>query len=179
MPLDILDVIETRSEGVIDINNEDFPVRLAFIEESHDAQNLDLLDLTSVPDGLTNLAHVERVIVAVGASLGVLLGGVFPGLGKGTVVPDVTWVDQSGAVRGDKKERKEKGEKECAGLEGWTKKKTLTVVGETVADETELALLDVCDVSICSLQLMCWHNHGIARNLVGTKSWPSSTRSIN
>ena len=90
MPLDILDIVEPGSQGVVDVNNKDLPVGLSFIEEGHDTEDLDLLDLTGVTDGLSNLADVEGVVVTVSAGLGVLYGGVFPSLGESSVVPDVT-----------------------------------------------------------------------------------------
>jgi hypothetical protein len=91
VPLDILNIVQSRSKGVIDINDKDLPVGLSLIEKSHDTENLDLLDLAGVTDGFSNLAYVERVVVTVGASLGVLDGRVFPSLGEGSVVPDVSW----------------------------------------------------------------------------------------
>lgn len=90
MPLDILNVVEPGGQRVVDINDKDLPVGLSLIEESHDTEDLDLLDLTGVTDGLSNLADVERVVVTVSAGLGVLDGRVFPSLGEGSVVPDVT-----------------------------------------------------------------------------------------
>jgi hypothetical protein len=91
VPLDILNVVQSRSKGVVDINDKDFPVGFSLIEKSHDTENLDLLDLTGVTDGFSNLANVEGVVVTVGASLGVLDGRVFPGLREGSIVPDVSW----------------------------------------------------------------------------------------
>jgi hypothetical protein len=91
VPLDILNIVEPGSKGVIDIDNEDLPVGLSFIEEGHDTEDLDLLDLTGVTDGLSNFTDIEGVVVTVGTGLGVLDGWVFPSLGEGSVVPDVTW----------------------------------------------------------------------------------------
>jgi hypothetical protein len=90
VPLDILNVVEPGGKGVVDIDDQDLPVGLALIEQGHDAEDLDLLDLTGVADGLSDLADIEGVVVTVSASLGVLDVGVLPGLGEGTVVPDVT-----------------------------------------------------------------------------------------
>lgn len=92
MPLNILDVIEPGSQRVVDVYYKDLPVGLAFIQESHDTEDFDLLDLTDVADVLADLAHVERVVVPVGTGFGVLDVGVFPGLREGTVVPDVAWM---------------------------------------------------------------------------------------
>jgi len=80
MPLYVLDVIEPGRKGILDVDDDDLPVRLAFIEECHDAQNFDLLDLADVSDLLADLANIEWIVVALGFGLGVRLGGVFPGL---------------------------------------------------------------------------------------------------
>jgi hypothetical protein len=80
VPLDVLDVVQSRSERVVDVNDEYLPVGLTLIEQGHDTENLDLLDLTGVADGLTDLADIERVVVTKSLGLGVLDGRVFPGL---------------------------------------------------------------------------------------------------
>jgi hypothetical protein len=78
--LDILNVVELRSEGVIHVNNDDLPVGLLLVEKSHDTEDLDLLDLTSVTDELADLADVERIVVTLGLGLGVDGVGVLPSL---------------------------------------------------------------------------------------------------
>ena len=93
--LDVLDVVELGGEGVVDVDDDDLPVGLALVEEGHDAEDLDLLDLTGVADRLSDLADVEGVVVAVCLGLGVLVGGVLPGLGEGAVVPDVALVREA------------------------------------------------------------------------------------
>lgn len=65
----VLDVIEFRGQRVLDINDYDFPVGLAFIDERHDSKNLDLLDLTDITNLLADLADIERVIVSLGFGL--------------------------------------------------------------------------------------------------------------
>lgn len=80
MSLDILNVVQLGSEGVVDVNDDDLPVGLALVEESHDTEDLDLLDLTRLADKLANLADVERVVVALSLGLGVSDVGVLPGL---------------------------------------------------------------------------------------------------
>lgn len=82
MAFDILDVVELVGKGVVHVNDNDLPVSLFLVEESHDTQNLDLLDLASVTNQFTNLADVEGVIVALGLGLWVNNVGVFPGLSK-------------------------------------------------------------------------------------------------
>lgn len=80
MPLNVLNVVEPVRERVVDVDDDDLPVGLALVEESHDAEDLDLLDLANVSDLLADLADVQRVVVALGLSLGVGLGRVLPGL---------------------------------------------------------------------------------------------------
>ena len=80
MPFDILDVVQLGREGIQDIDDDDLPVGLSLIEERHDTEDLYLLDLTDVPDLLTDLTDIERVVVALCLGLGVSLGGVFPSL---------------------------------------------------------------------------------------------------
>lgn len=93
--LDILNVVELGSERVVDIDNDDFPVGLTFVEESHDTEDLDLLDLTSVADLFADLAHIERVVVTLSLGVGVGVVRVLPSLGESAVVPDVTLVREA------------------------------------------------------------------------------------
>jgi len=88
--LDILDIIQLGSERVVDINDDDLPVGLALIEEGHDTENFDLLDLTSVTDLFADLANVEWIVVTLGLGFGVRVVWILPGLREGTIVPDVT-----------------------------------------------------------------------------------------
>ena len=78
--LDILDIVELWCQWVVDINNNDLPVGLLLVEESHDTENLDLLDLSWVADKLTDLADVQWVVVALGLGLWVDNIWVLPGL---------------------------------------------------------------------------------------------------
>ena len=80
MSLNILDIVQLGRHGIMHIDNDDFPVRLTFVEQSHDSEYLDLFDLSDVADLFTNFANVERVIVALGLSLWVGRSGILPGL---------------------------------------------------------------------------------------------------
>lgn len=82
MALNILNVVELRGKRVVDINDDDLPVGLFLVEQSHHTKNLDLLDLAGVANKLTNLADIERVVVTLGLGLGVDDIGVFPGLSR-------------------------------------------------------------------------------------------------
>jgi hypothetical protein len=105
--LDVLNVVELGGQWVVDVNDNDLPVGLLLVQESHDTKNLHLLDLSRVTDSLGDVADVQWVIVALGLGLGVDDVGVLPSLGESSVVPEIT------------------------------------LVGEAVADEAELALLGV------------------------------------
>jgi hypothetical protein len=93
--LNVLNVVQLGSERVVDINDNDLPVSLLLVEESHDTEDLDLLDLTGVTDELTDLADIERIVVALSLGLRVDSVGVLPGLGEGTIVPEVTLVGEA------------------------------------------------------------------------------------
>lgn len=95
VPLDVLDVVELGGERVVDVNDNDFPVGFTFVEQGHDAEDLDLLDLTGETNGFTNLAHVQRVVVTVGFRFRVSGRRVFPSLRECSVVPEVTFVREA------------------------------------------------------------------------------------
>ena len=78
--LDVLDVVELGSQWIVDVNDHDLPVGLTLVEESHNTEDLDLLDFSALGDGLTNLANVEWVVVTLGLGLWVRDVGVLPGL---------------------------------------------------------------------------------------------------
>ena len=80
MTFDIFDIVQFGRQRIIDINHNDFPVRLAFIQKSHDAENLDLLDLTGVTNRFTDFADIQRVVVSLGFGLGMGMTRVFPSL---------------------------------------------------------------------------------------------------
>lgn len=78
--LNVLDVVELRSQRVVHVNDNDLPVSLLLVEKGHDTEDLDLLDLAGVANKLTDLADIERVVVTLGLGLGVDGVGVLPGL---------------------------------------------------------------------------------------------------
>lgn len=83
MALDILNIVQLGRERVLDVDDEDLPVGLAFIEESHDAEDFNLLNLPYITHLFADLADVQRIVVAVGLGLAVLLGRILPSLPKG------------------------------------------------------------------------------------------------
>ena len=80
MTLDVLDVVQLGSEGVGNVDDDDFPVGLTLIEKGHDTENLDLFDLASITDLFANLANIEGIVVTLGLGLRVRVVGVLPGL---------------------------------------------------------------------------------------------------
>lgn len=82
MFVDVVDVIELVGKRVLDVNNEDLPVRFAVIQEAHDAEGLDLLDLADMADALANLEGVEGIIVSFGTGVRMYSIRVFPSLSK-------------------------------------------------------------------------------------------------
>lgn len=80
MALDVLDVVQFGCKWVLDVDDDDLPVSLALVEERHDPEDLNLLDLPNVTDLLANLADIQRVVVASGFGLSMLLVGIFPRL---------------------------------------------------------------------------------------------------
>lgn len=92
MTLDVLDIVKTRCERVIYIDDDDLPVGLTLVKESHDTEDLDLLDLTDLGDELADLADVQRVVVTLLLGLWVCDVGVFPSLWESTVIPEVALV---------------------------------------------------------------------------------------
>lgn len=80
MALDVLDVVQFGCKRVLDVDDDDLPVSLALVEERHDAEDLNLLDLSNVTNLLANLADIQRIVVAPGFGLSVLLVGIFPRL---------------------------------------------------------------------------------------------------
>jgi len=78
--LDILDVVQLGCERVLNVDDDDLPVRLTFIEKGHDTEDLDLLDLTYVANLLADFADIERVVVTLGFSLCMGVSRIFPSL---------------------------------------------------------------------------------------------------
>jgi hypothetical protein len=72
--------VELVGQRVVDVDDNDLPVGLLLVNQCHDTEDLDLLDLAGVADQLTNLANVQRVVVTLGLGLGVDGVGVLPGL---------------------------------------------------------------------------------------------------
>jgi len=91
-PLHILNIIQPWRERVVHVHHQDLPIRLPLVEERHDTEHFDLLDLTDVAERFADLAYVERVVVSVRTGLGVFDLGIFPGLREGAVVPNVSWM---------------------------------------------------------------------------------------
>lgn len=81
MPLNILNVVQLGCEWIPNINDENLPVGLTLIEQGHDTEDLDLLDLADESNLFADLANVQRIIVTLRLGLGVGMVRVLPGLG--------------------------------------------------------------------------------------------------
>jgi len=90
VPLNVLNIVELGGKWILNIDDEDFPVGFSFIEQRHDTQNFDLLDLANVSHLLTDFTDVKGVIVAFGLCLGVRYCWVFPSLRESAVIPNVS-----------------------------------------------------------------------------------------
>jgi hypothetical protein len=126
--LDVLNVVQLGSQGVVDVDDNDLPVSLALIKQSHDTEDLDLDDISRLVDKLTDLADVERVVVTVGLGLGVCNVGVLPCLQQSSVlnVWGMADIGQGASY-----------------LREGTVVPEVALVGKAVADEAELALLGI------------------------------------
>jgi len=93
--LDVLNVVELGGKRVLLVDDNDLPVSLLLVEESHDTEDLDALELAGGSDELSDLTDVDWVVVSLGLGLGVDVLGVFPGLGEGTVVPEISLVGEA------------------------------------------------------------------------------------
>jgi hypothetical protein len=82
MTLNILNIVQLGRERVLDVDDEDLPVGLPFIKESHDAEDFNLFNLPYITHLFADLADVQRIVVAVGLGLAVLLSRIFPSLPK-------------------------------------------------------------------------------------------------
>jgi hypothetical protein len=80
MTLDVFNVVQLGRERVLNVDDEDFPVGFAFVEKGHDAEDLDLLDLSDISHLFSDLANVQRIVVASGLGLCMLLIGILPSL---------------------------------------------------------------------------------------------------
>jgi hypothetical protein len=106
------------------VDDNDLPVRLFLVQEGHHTENLDLLDLTCVANKFADFAHVQRVIVALRFGLGVYDVGVFPGLMPISVKDALSVLNPTHSWES-------------------TIVPQIALVGEAVADESELAFLDI------------------------------------
>ena len=80
MALYILNIIQSCSQRVVYVNDNNFPVCFFLVEQSHDAKDLDLFDLPCIPNKLSNFTDIKGIIIALCFRLGVNDVGVFPRL---------------------------------------------------------------------------------------------------
>jgi hypothetical protein len=147
--LDVLDVVELGCQGVVHVDDHDLPVGLALVKQSHDTEDLDLNDITGLVDKLADLADVQWVVVALGLGLLVCDIGVLPRLQHPSVFASLADIGPGSSH-----------------LREGTVVPEVTLVGEAVAHEAELALLGVLqdgverlllgDLPSTSVQLFLW-----------------------
>jgi hypothetical protein len=65
MSFHIFNVVQFRCQRVVDVNSDDFPVGLLFVQKSHDSQYFYDLDLPRISHEFPNLADIERIIVTL------------------------------------------------------------------------------------------------------------------
>jgi len=95
MSLNVLDIIQLGGKWILNVNDKDLPVGLALIEQSHDTEHLDLLNLANITNLLSDFADIKGVIVTLRFGLSMYLSGILPGLRECAVVPDVTVVGEA------------------------------------------------------------------------------------
>ena len=83
MPFNILDIVQLGRKRIVNVDDENLPIGLAFVEKGHDAQDFDLLDLADIAYLFSDFTDVERVVVSFCFCFGMNLVGVFPSLCEG------------------------------------------------------------------------------------------------
>lgn len=79
MPIYIVDVMQFTGQRVGHVDDDDFPVCLARVDEAEDAEGFNALDCPRAGHGLgADLAGVEGVVVPFRVRFGIDVGGVFP-----------------------------------------------------------------------------------------------------
>lgn len=91
MTLHILDVIQSGGKRIMYVNDHDLPICFALIQKRHDSQDLDLFDLSWCRYQFTNLADIERIVVALGLGLGVLDVRILPSLAVSEKLRNLRW----------------------------------------------------------------------------------------
>lgn len=91
----ILDVVELIGDWVINVDGQKLPVSLSLVDQCECSQNLDLHNVSAVGYAMTDLANVNRIVIALAAGGLIDVIGVLPGLRQSTVVPDVALVREN------------------------------------------------------------------------------------
>jgi hypothetical protein len=74
----VLDIIEFRSQWIIHINCNDFPIRFPFIKKCHSSKNLNLFNLSWISYFLTNFTNIKRIIISFGFCFRMSNTRIFP-----------------------------------------------------------------------------------------------------
>jgi hypothetical protein len=134
--LDVLDVVQLGSQRVVHVDDHDLPVGLALVEQSHDTEDLDLDDITGLVDKLADLADIQWVVVALSLGLLVCDIGVLPRLLHPSAFASLADIGPGSSH-----------------LREGTVVPEVTLVGEAVAHEAQLALLSVLQDGVEGLLL--------------------------
>ena len=79
--LDVFDRVHEGSDGIFDVDHQDFPVGFAAVVGCYGSQYFRLPDLAKIARVLPDVEEVDRVVVAGFVGEGVADVGVLPGLG--------------------------------------------------------------------------------------------------
>ena len=61
--LDVLEVVDLVSELVFDVDADDLPVSLSFVDHGEDAESFDLDDLTASRNSGADFANIDGIVV--------------------------------------------------------------------------------------------------------------------
>lgn len=89
------DVIDFRGQRIVHIDGDYLPVGFALVNQGNGAQHLDLQHVAALSHSVANLDDIDGIVVTLAAGGGLDVVGVFPGLGQGSVVPDVALVREA------------------------------------------------------------------------------------
>lgn len=74
--------IQFFCQRILVIDGNQFPICFAFVQQSHHAQDLDLLGLSIITNFAADFAHIDRIVVASRLGVQIHRGRVFPCLKK-------------------------------------------------------------------------------------------------
>jgi hypothetical protein len=87
--LNVINIVQLRSQRIVHVDANDFPISFPFVNQSESSQDLHFLDLASDAQGRANFANVDGVVVTFAASVRVDSVRVLPGLRQSAIIPIV------------------------------------------------------------------------------------------